>query len=142
MTQAAQSLHELRGPDAPPRVTGDFAPVWNMVARRATKANMANMAHIGCKGGHSHWLLAHMGFWERTFLNRRRAEAALFSWPRTSRGSRCWKRSGPRPCMGGSQLPEAGFHAGMHAFLGTGHWDATTQCSMAHGSWTAPTLSP
>lgn len=54
--------------------------------------------------------------------------------------------AGPTWDLGPSQLeassPEAASHTGIHASLGSRLWDATTQCSLAHGRWTASTLSP
>ena len=51
--------------------------------------------------------------------------------------SRCWAHLGLRPRTVGSQLPGGRVPCWMRASLGFSLWDAMTQCSMAHGSWTA-----
>ena len=48
-------------------MTGYFAPLLNMVAEEGKRQKRPMLALIGWKTGHSHCLLMHMGFWERTF---------------------------------------------------------------------------
>ena len=101
------------------------------------------LALIGWKGGHSHWLLEHIGFWERTF-KLKAGKSPSFALTPIGRNNRLWARLRLRPHTLGSQFPQkAGcFPAGMHALPGTSPREATALCSMAHGSWTACTLSP
>lgn len=138
--QAPQSLQELLRAGPLPQVTGHSAPYQHSSQKRG-KANTADMAHTGCKAGHSHWLPACLGFWERTF--RPKVGRSFFTaLPCIGRNGRHQDPLGPRPCMVGNQPPEAGSHTGIHALLGFSLWDVTTMCSRADGSWTASTLWP
>ena len=48
-------------------MTGDFSSLLNTVLEEGQRQTGPTLALIGWKAGHSHWLVASMGFWERTF---------------------------------------------------------------------------
>ena len=90
-----------------------------MAARRGAKAIRANTGPQCWKAEHSHWLLEHIGFWERTF--KQKADRSL-SLALPHAGTH-WDCSGLRPYLVGSQLPEAGSRPDMHTSQGSSLWD-------------------
>lgn len=139
------------------QATGDFVPLFNMVARRGAKAKVADWPSLVEK------LDAPTGFqstWncERGLVHKRSTKAhslaSLASWllvglllyPAQSGTLMGPSDAGPTRGLGPTSLEarslEAQTHAGMHALLGSSLWDAATQCSTAQGSWAASTLLP
>ena len=135
-------------------VSGDFAPFCSMVARRGTKANVADSGPHRLKSWTLPRLLECMELWKRTF--KQKAGRRSLSWlgGSGSLGSldscftghkwehSCQAHLGLRPHKVGSQLPRGGSHTGVRASLPSSLWNTMTQCSKAHGFWITSSPSP
>ena len=119
-----------------------LSPYGTWQAGRGAKANTVNIS--------PHWLKSwtqppdFQNAWDsgRGLLNRRWAKAHSLGLLALAVLAFCILGPLLRSTRMEACSPEAGYHAGMRASLGSSLWDVMAQCSMARGSWTASPPSP